>query len=140
MSEFDDYCEHCTYLNKKELNEELIESMSSNDIDRVKFLLSSPDLKEHADIHYLRDEVFRMLCINRDLSMLHYLICDLNIERTNKIDEHLESYKISYKYSGSTDCVAFIEYAQDLFDKRELKEQINLELMVNKTVNKKVKL
>jgi hypothetical protein len=140
MSEFDDYCEHCTYLSKNELNDELISAMGDNDVDKIKFLLASPNLKEHADIHFLRDESFRMLCINRDLSLLHYFIYDLNIERTSKIEQHLESYKSSYKYAGSMDCVEFIEKAQELFDKRDLKNEISLELEIKKTPIKKSKI
>lgn len=140
MSEFDDYCEYCQCLSQAELNEEFLGAMDNNDIDRVKFLLSSPNLKEHADIHTQRDAAFRFLCISRNLTLINYFIFELNIEKTKMIAEHLESYKSSYRYSESMDCIQVLEQAELLFEKRDLINEINSELNVNSNTIKKSKL
>jgi hypothetical protein len=140
MSEFDNYCEHCQYLTKDELNEAFIDAMNENDFDKIKFILSSSDLKDHADIHSHKDEAFRILCIWRDISVLTYLIFDLNIQQTEKITEHLSWYKKAYKEAKSFDCVEFIEKAEYFFQQRELKKEISLELKENLNIGKKHKL
>jgi hypothetical protein len=140
MNEFDNFCNHCQCLSKDELNEALIDAISDNDFDKIKFLLSSSDLKEHADIHTQKDDFFRILCIWRDLSVLSYLVFDLNIKQTDEINEHLNWYKQLYKESKSFDCLEFIEKAEYFFQQRELKHQITSELKQNLIPSKKHKL
>lgn len=57
----------------------------------VTFLLSSPTLKDHANIHANHDEPFFRIFHHEDLDMIKYLIFDLNIEKTQQIQDYLIS-------------------------------------------------
>ena len=49
-------------LTQKQLNEVFISSCQKGHLEIVKYLLTSPDLKEHADIHAKNHEGFRLAC------------------------------------------------------------------------------
>ena len=49
-------------LTPKQLNEVFIDSCQKGHLEIVKYLLTSPDLKEHADIHADNDYGFRWAC------------------------------------------------------------------------------
>ena len=49
-------------LTQKQLNEVFIDSCQEGHLEVVKYLLTSPDLKEHADIHADNDLGFRWAC------------------------------------------------------------------------------
>jgi ankyrin repeat protein len=58
-------------------------------LEVVKYLLTSPDLKEHADIHAEDDWGFRWACENGQLEIVKFLIDEFKITRTQKIEEFL---------------------------------------------------
>ena len=61
-------------LNQKELNEQFIDACKNDDLEVIKFLLTSPKLKEHADIHASNDEGFRSACAQGHLEVVKYLL------------------------------------------------------------------
>ena len=61
-------------LTPKQLNEVFIDSCSNGYLEVVKYLLTSPDLKEHADIDADNDYGFRLACENGHLEVVKYLL------------------------------------------------------------------
>ena len=49
-------------LTQKQLNEVFINFCQKGHLEIVKYLLTSPDLKEHANIHANNDSGFRWAC------------------------------------------------------------------------------
>ena len=45
--------EQYKHMSKVELNNELLDACAKGNLDIVKYLLTSAELNEHADIHYL---------------------------------------------------------------------------------------
>lgn len=57
----------------EEVNNRLIESCKTGDLELVKYLLTSPKLKIHADIHYKDDDAFTTACDGGHLHIIKYL-------------------------------------------------------------------
>ena len=73
-------------LTPKQLNKVFIDSCENGYLEVVKYLLTSPDLKEHANIHANNDYGFRWACANGQLEIVKFLIIDMNIDKTNYIE------------------------------------------------------
>ena len=61
-------------LTQEQLNKVFIDSCYEGRLEVVKYLLTSPDLKEHADIHAQDDYGFRTACVNGHLEVVKYLL------------------------------------------------------------------
>lgn len=99
----------------------------------MEYLLYSPELKKHANIHHNKDQIFRDACV-RDLDMVQYLIFDLNIEKTKRIDTFLTHLKLNPPNQ--------VKEIIEMFEKRELAESLQNELTRdNKEIsNKRIKI
>jgi hypothetical protein len=96
----------------------------SNRSDEVaKFLLSSPKLKNHADVHIQDDKPFGFCLINGNKNFIHFLIFEHNIMKTKSIIEKMEMFDDD-------------GYADKLFTLREL----NQSLYTNMKCNNKIKI
>ena len=73
-------------LNQEELNKQFTNACKNDDLDIVKFLLTSPELTEHADIHALNDEGFIWACVQGHLEVVKYLLT--SPELTEHADIH----------------------------------------------------
>ena len=65
------------YMNKKELNEGLLEASFYAHSDIVKYLLTSSELKEHANIHYQDNHgsnALMIACKKGYLDIVKYLL------------------------------------------------------------------
>ena len=67
-------------LTLKQLNEVFIDSCENGYLEVVKYLLTSPDLKEHADIHANNDYGFRLACQNGHLEIVKYLLTSADLK------------------------------------------------------------
>ena len=76
-------------LNKEELNNQFINACQNDDLDIVQFLLTSPELKEHADVHAKDDLGFRVACRSGRLEVVKYLLT--SDELKEHIDIHAEN-------------------------------------------------
>jgi ankyrin repeat protein len=56
------------------LNKELLRAINSNDLDYMKYLLTSPELKVLADPTYNDNRCFEIACGAGNLEVLKYLI------------------------------------------------------------------
>jgi len=73
------------YLNKLEqpqLDQYLIDACSVNDFESVKYLLTSPELNNHANIKGWDEEAFVVACRQKNIELVDYML------RTPKIKEH----------------------------------------------------
>lgn len=61
-------------LTLDELNHEFHLSCIKGDLDLVKYLLTSPILHQHADIHFEKDECIILACRHGQLEVLQYLL------------------------------------------------------------------
>jgi hypothetical protein len=78
---------------EKELNKILIEACYDGKLEIIKYVLESENLKEHANIHYNRDNSFYWLLLKEHFDIIEYLIYDYKIEKTELIELHLNSFK-----------------------------------------------
>jgi ankyrin repeat protein len=74
-------------------NSTILYTAESNDkIDVIKYLLTSPDLKDKIHIHEDNDIIYKCAHNGTMLNVLRYLIVDFNIEKTKDIAEHLKKF------------------------------------------------
>jgi hypothetical protein len=59
---------------QENLNKELLRAINSNDLDYMKYLLTSPELKVHADPTYNDNRCFEIACGSGRLEVVKYLI------------------------------------------------------------------
>ena len=111
-------------LTPKQLNKVFIDSCENGYLEVVKYLLTSPDLKEHADIHARSDDGFRSACRNGHLEVIKYLIIDMNIEKTHYIETYLNKNKNKDNEN--------VQQAIELFNTRDLHHQLNENIKDNK--------
>ena len=55
------------------INKEFLDACKAGDLNQVKYLLTSPELKIHADIHAKKDLGFQVACGNGHLEVVKYL-------------------------------------------------------------------
>jgi hypothetical protein len=107
------YKANINYINENS-NSAATKAIRFEDLKIFKYLLSSSELKTHADIHEQEDILFIIAITHHFDEVLRFLIIDMNIERTKYV------HKFVTFYAGG--------YAEQLFSNRELKEDLNLEL------------
>ena len=67
-------------LTQEQLNDVFIDSCQKGHLEIVKYLLISPDLKEHADIHADNDYGFRLACEKGHLEIVKYLLTSADLK------------------------------------------------------------
>ena len=117
-------------LNKQKLNEQFIDACKNDDLDIVKYLLTSPELTEHADIHAQDDLGFKWACRYGHLEVVKCLIIDMNIDKKNYIEKYLNKNKDN----------KYVQQAIELFNTRDLHHQLNENIKDNKEKVKKTKI
>ena len=113
-------------LTPKQLNEIFIDSCENGYLEVVKYLLTSAELKEHADIHAKNDEGFTWTCNYGHLEIVKYLILDMSIEKTKHIEDYLNK-------NQDNKCV---KEAIELFKIREFNQKLNANLEHKEKKNK----
>ena len=113
-------------LTPKQLNEVFINSCQKGHLEIVKYLLTSHELKEHADIHADNDVGFRWACSDGQLEIVKYLILDMSIEKTKHIEDYLNE-------NQDNKCV---KEAIELFKIREFNQKLNANLEHKEKKNK----
>lgn len=113
-------------MDRSSLNIQLEFACIDGNVEVIKYLLTSPDLKEHADIHVSHDNCFINACYYHRSSTLQYLIFEYNITQT----EDINSFLITI---NRRDILA-------MFDKRKLEQQLQTTLHLKDDVHHKAKL
>jgi ankyrin repeat protein len=68
-------------FNKEKLNESLLDACQDGDLDKVKFLLTSPELKIHAHIHYEKNSALHNASRNGHLHIVKYLLTSTELQK-----------------------------------------------------------
>ena len=66
--------EYCEGLTQEDLNDEFLYYCNAGRLQEMKYLLASPELEVHADIHVDDDYAFRGACRNGNLEIVKYLL------------------------------------------------------------------
>ncbi len=90
------------------------------DLETVKYLLTSPNLKEHADIHTRDDQGFICACEQRNFELIKYLLTSPDLKEHSNIHAKDDLALIYATSSGRLDIVRFLTSSP------ELKEHINI--------------
>lgn len=93
-------------------------------LDMLKYLLESPDLKEHGNIHAKDDYAFRWACLNNHTDIVDYLVFEKNIPKSDGIYFFLNNPHEPYEAK---------KLAWDAFQKQAQKPKLYI---VSKTVTK----
>ena len=150
-------------LSQEGLNEEFRNACKKGDLKSVKYLLTSHELNEHADIHDDNDKGFRWACDNGHLDIVKYL------SSSPELREHAEihaDYDYGFRWSCANkhkyletvkyfifdlnikitkhiaDLLKEDEYREikNMFAIRELNQSLGKELSSNNISKKKIKL
>lgn len=62
----------------------------------VKYLLHSPELRENVDMNCDNNNPFKNACLSKENNIIDYFIFDLNITRTDDIDDYLKENNLYY--------------------------------------------
>ena len=116
--------------NQEELNDQFIDVCAQGHLEVVKYLLTSAELTEHADIHALNDLGFIWACLDGRLEVIKYLIIDMNIEKTIHIEKYLNENK-----DNKT-----VKQAIKMLNNRDLYQKLNENIKDNKERVKKMKI
>lgn len=107
-------------MKQEKLNNALCWAADANDFNKIVYLLTSPELTEHADIHANQDEVFRTACNRGNLPLVQFLLTSTTLKE--RVDIHCcDDYGIVEAVSSGN-----IELVQYLLTSPELSEHIDV--------------
>lgn len=107
-------------MSQYELDANLIHYCKNGDLDVVRYLLISPELKEHADIHNKDDWVLYYACNYGYLDIVKYLLT------SSELKEHADIKSLAYRSLKVACCKGHIDIIKYLLTSPELKENVNI--------------
>lgn len=113
-----DFFNNFSGMNKLKLHEQFINACMNGHFEIVKYLLTSKELKEHANIHTNNDFVFRLVCSRAEQKLLEYFIWDCHIEKTPTIVQFLKEHHM--------------DDILEIFIKRNFHDNLNINLKIKK--------
>ncbi len=145
------YYEEFNGLVQKDLNEKLIEACQQGNLDKVRYLLISPKLKIHADIHYKLDSPLNIAVFNDKIDIVKYLLTSSELKEHADLHADEDNAFVVAAYYNCSDIVNYFIFELNikktesikkhladtptiekrinkLFDIRDLKKEINTEL------------
>ena len=147
-------------LDQSKLNEALINACNKGHLDVVKYLLTSDELKEHADIHAYNGSGFKRACEFGHLDVVKYLLTSDELKEHTDIHAendygfkhafwygHLDVVKyliFDYNIEKTKEIVVFLKEnkhkgsfnIEEMFVARELKNDLSNSLNASKNKNK----
>ena len=152
-------------LNQKELNEQFIDACAQGHLEVVEFLLTSAELKEHADVHAKDDLGFRVACRSGRLEVVKYLLTStelkehvdihaendwgfiwacyegrLEVVKCLIIDMNIDKTNYIEKYLNKNKDNENVQQAIEFFNTRDLHYQLKENIKDNKEKVKKIKI
>jgi ankyrin repeat protein len=98
----------------------------NNYVEVVSYLLTSPDLKSHPNMNDSSHASFKLASFKNNLDVLQYLIFDYHIEKT----DHIKSVMKYYPNSE----------VEEMFKLRDLHDELNKELNIKNSQDKRLKM
>lgn len=148
-------------LNQHQLNQALLISCKSGDLDSVRVLLTSPDLPIHADIHYRDDEALHTSYRSKHIEITKYLLASPELKEHANVESKLSNI-FCYPYSQND--MEFLQYlifdfniqkteymkqyldaykseeVENMFKIRDLNKDLEKVLSSDKVIQKKIKI
>lgn len=112
--------EYFNTLSQDDLNDEYILACKNKEIDKVKYLLTSPELRFHANINSSNGEALRIACIQGNLPIVEYLLTSPDLKKHAYYTTNNYDSLASACFYGKVDIVDFF------FTHPKLKEQIDI--------------
>ena len=113
-------------LNQEELNDQFIDACQNDDLDIVQFLLTSPELTEHANIHAENDEGFRSACRCSHLEVIKYLLTSPELTEHADIHAHNDEGFILACENGHLEVVKYLLTSAELTEHADIHYQDDL--------------
>ena len=114
-------------MNKQELNDKLLYIINlKGHLDVIKYILTSPDLKEHADINYKNIYGYNALmyaCNNGNLEVVKYLLSSSDLKEHADIHDKDNNGTNSLMYACYHGNLELVKY---LLNSSELKEHADI--------------
>lgn len=111
-----------------DINIAFVDACPNGCLEVVKYLLTSPDLKELADVKAFNYEGFKFAYHKGNLEIVKYLILDACIEKTKDIEDFLERNNTNY-----------VVQVREIFNVREFKKDLS-DLLTTGVAKSKIKL
>jgi len=145
------YYEEFNGLIQKDLNEKLIDACKDGELDKVKYLLTSPELKIHADIHDKLDSPLNLAVFANKIDVVKYLLTSDELKEHANLHADGDNAFVIAAYYDHSDIVNYLIFELNiektdaikkeladtptiekrinkLFEIRDLKQEINIEL------------
>lgn len=116
-------------LSQENLNEALKSACRKNDLNEIKYLLTSSELKNNADIHHDDSAVFRIACVYGNIGLIKYLLTDKELKEN--INIHVDD-GIGLRLAVSYGELKVVKY---LLTSPELKEHASIHSNSNNNNN-----
>ena len=126
-------------LNQEELNNQFINACQNDDLDIVQFLLTSPGLKEHADIHARSDLGCVWACYEGCLEIIKYLLTSPELKKHADIHAENDVGFIWACYESRLEVIKYLIIDMNI-DKTTYIETYLNENKDNKTVKQAIEL
>ena len=101
-------------LNQEELNKRFIAACQNDDLGIVQYLLTSAELKEHANIHANNDLGFRWACQKGHLEIVKYLLTSAELKEHADIHAQDDLGFINACFYGHLEVVKYLLTSPDL--------------------------
>jgi hypothetical protein len=95
-------------------------------LDLAKYIINNPKLNQHIDISEDKNNYFRTACSFDHFDIVEYFIFELNLPKTDDIIDFIE--KMDFPN------------VEEMFKKRDLHNELQLELGNQVSFNKKIKI
>ena len=112
-------------LTQEQLNKVFINSCQKGHLEIVKYLLTSPDLKEHADIHADNDYGFRWACSRGQLEIVQYLLTSADLKEHADIHaDNDEGFRLACA-NGQLEIVKYLILDMSIEKTKHIEDYLN---------------
>ncbi len=142
----------------KQLNNQFEYACQNGHLDIVKYLLTSSELKEHANIHTEEDSGLKLACSNGHLNIVEYLLTSPELNEHADMNSYNDYVFLRAFKNNHLELVQYLifdrnikktkaidshfeknpnEQVENMFKIRELNDKLNQELHADKKSNSK---
>jgi hypothetical protein len=109
------------YLDKEQLNQKLVLACQSDDIETIKYLLTSPELKEHPELETDKNNIFASLFYGMKFNTICALVFEIDIQKDETINNLIDTeHSLSHQNQ-------FASLIKKLFKIREVNKSLKNE-------------